>query len=99
VLSIFAILLNTLRIRVIDLGREDVAETGTLSETEFLVPDMVCEGCTGKISDTLSSLPGVREVKAKLRQKHIYVRYEPNKVQEQKLKNAVEKLGYTALEA
>ena len=99
IVSIFAILLNTLRIRSIDLEREDVTESGPLAEMEFLVPNMVCEGCAEKMSTALTSLPGVREVKPKLSQKHVYVRYEPAEVQKHNLKDTVEKAGFTALEA
>lgn len=47
---------------------------------ELLIPNMVCEGCATKIRTALSLLPGVREVKSKVPQKHVYVRYEPSKV-------------------
>jgi heavy metal translocating P-type ATPase len=99
IVSIFAILLNTLRIRAIDLGREEVADAGPLAELELLIPNMVCDGCAQKISTALTSVPGVREVKPKVPQKHVSVRYEPVKVQEQGLKQAIEKAGFTAVEA
>ncbi len=99
IVSIFAILLNTLRIRGIDLGREEVEDTEPLAELELLIPNMVCEGCASKISTALTALPGVREVKPKVAQKHVSVRYEPAKVQQQHLKDAVEKAGFTAVEA
>ena len=98
IVSIFAILLNTLRIRGIDLGREEVEDTGTLAEVELLIPNMVCEGCASKISTALTALPGVREVRPKVAQKHVSVRYEPAKIQEHGLKQAVEKAGFTAVE-
>src|SRR5438309_2348021 len=47
----------------------------------------------------LTALPGVREVKPKVSQKHVTVRYEPAKVQEEHLKDAVGKAGFTAIEA
>lgn len=97
--SIFAILLNTLRIRGIDLQREELTETGPLADVEFLVPNMVCEGCAEKIGTALSALPGVREVKSRVPQKRVHVSYEPAKVQEQQLKDAVNKVGFTALAA
>ena len=59
---------------------------------------MVCEGCAEKISSTLSALPGVREVTPKVRQKHVYARYEPQKVQEPQLKEAMDQSGFTAIE-
>lgn len=99
IVSIFAILLNTLRIRGIDIGREEVAETGPLAELELVIPNMVCEGCASKISGVLKALPGVRGVKSKVPQKHVTVQYEPGKVQERGLKEAVEKAGFTAVEA
>lgn len=99
VLSIFAILLNTLRVRRIDLGQEDEAEAGPLAEVEFLVTSMVCGGCAEKISEALRSLPGVREVKSRVPQKHVYVQYEPFQVKEQELRNALSAAGFSAIEA
>ena len=99
IVSIFAILLNTLRIRGIDLGREEVEDSGPLAELELHIPNMVCEGCASKISGVLTAIPGVREVKPKVAQKNVTVRYEPAKVQEQGVKEAVEKAGFTAVEA
>jgi Cu+-exporting ATPase len=99
ILSIFAILLNTLRIRAIEFEREEAAEGGALAEEEWLIPDMHCEGCAEKIRSALAPLPGVCEVKPKVSQKHVYVRFEPDKVHEGQLKQAVQKAGYTVLEA
>jgi len=99
IVSIFAILANTLRIRGVDLQREDIVESGPLGEIELLVPNMVCEGCAEKITSALTALPGVREVKPKVQQKHVYVRYEPANIQAQQLKEAVGKAGFTSVEA
>lgn len=98
ILSIFAILLNTLRIRAMKLEHLDIAEAGALAEIEYLVPNMVCEGCAEKISTALRAVHGVQEVKPKVKQKHIYVRYEPQKVRETELQEAVEHSGFTAVE-
>ncbi len=99
VLSIFAILLNTLRIRGINLQREDLKDAAPLVEQEFLVPGMVCEGCATKISTALTALPGVQQVNPKVPQKRIYVRYEPTQVQQEQLRDALDKVGFTAIEA
>ena len=98
-LSIFAILLNTLRIRGINLQREDLKDAAPLVEQEFLVPGMVCEGCATKISTALTALPGVQQVNPKVPQKRIYVRYEPTQVQQEQLRDALDKVGFTAIEA
>lgn len=99
VVSIFAILLNTLRIRWIRLEREEVVEQGTLAEREFLIPNMVCEGCATKIEQSLQAVPGVREVKPKVAQKHVQVTYEPAKIPAERLKEVIGQAGFTALEA
>jgi cation transport ATPase len=99
VVSIFAILLNTLKIRWMKLEHETVPEHAALAEREFLVPNMVCEGCATKIRTALQSMPGVRDVKAKVPQKHIQVTYEPNRILAEQLKDTIGKAGFTALEA
>ena len=99
ILSVFAILLNTLRIRGVNLEREEIMESGPLAEVELLVPSMVCEGCASKISTALKAVPGVREVKPKVSQKHFYIQYEPSRVEKEQLKEAVGKTGFTAVEA
>ncbi|MEX2565240.1 MAG: heavy metal translocating P-type ATPase [Cyclobacteriaceae bacterium] len=99
IVSIFGILLNTLRVRAIHLDRGGPAdEKQPLAETEFLVPNMVCEGCAETITSALHSVPGVHEIRPKVRQKHIYVTYEPSKVQLDDLKETIEKAGYDAVE-
>ena len=98
ILSILAILVSTLRIRVMALERGETIEAGPLAEVEFAVPNMVCEGCAGKISAALQAVPGVREVKTKVPQKHVVVHYEPEKVKEPELREVVARAGYTAVE-
>jgi heavy metal translocating P-type ATPase len=99
--SIFAILLNTLRIRGIKLRSEMAHEAAKvpLAETEFAVPTMVCEGCAEKITEALKEMPGVREITPKVAQKHVVVRYEPARVAPSELKGALDKAGFKAVEA
>jgi len=99
VFSIFAILLNTLRIRGIRLERPEEAEEGVLAEREYFIPNMVCEGCAEKISTSLSALQGVSEVRPKVPQKHVTVRYEPSKVGPERIRDELGKAGFTAIEA
>lgn len=100
--SIFAILLNTLRIRRVDLEREDLAEPAPaerLAEAEFVVPSMHCEGCASKITTALSPIAGVKEVRAKVTQKRVYVRYEPSVLGEEDIKESLADSGFTAVDA
>ena len=98
ILSIFAILLSTLRVRVLPLERHDANDPSTLAEVEFAVPNMVCEGCAEKITAALRAVPGVRQVKSRVSQKHVLVRYEPQRVKEPELKSAVGQAGFMAVE-
>lgn len=58
ILSIFDILLNTLRVRALPLEREQEREATGLSETEFLVPNMAWEGCANTIGTVLTHVHG-----------------------------------------
>jgi Cu+-exporting ATPase len=98
VLSIFAILLNTLRIRRLTFQREALVEGGALAQAEFRVSNMVCEGCAETIRTALHALPGVQEVTPKVLHKQVSVRYEPAKVQEPQLKSALAESGFTVVE-
>jgi len=79
--------------------RTDVTEGAFVANLELHVPNMVCEGCAEKISDALSQIIGVHEVKPTVAQKHLRVLYEPGKVREQQLKEALGEAGYNAEEA
>ncbi len=99
VLSIFAILLSTLRIRWMKLEREQLRDEAPLATSEFLIPNMVCEGCATKIRESLQAVPGVRDVTPKIAQKHVQVTYIPAQVPTERLKEAIGQAGFTALEA
>lgn len=99
IFSIFAILLNTLRIRWMKLERVAPATEVGLAEAAFKVPGMVCDGCATKIRGTLGALPGVRGVKPEVGKKEVYVRYETEKTDEARIREALEESGFTAVRA
>ena len=99
IVSIFAILLNTLRIRWMRLESSAASiEGGDVAHAEFRVPEMVCEGCAGKITDLFKPMPGVRAVKPLVAQKKVAITYEPAKLSREQLKDAFGELGYTGIE-
>jgi len=77
----------------------DIPESAPLADLELHVPNMVCEGCAEKISAALSPIAGVREVKSQVPQKRVCVRYEPGKIREQQIKEALGQAGYNTVEA
>jgi P-type Cu+ transporter len=97
ILSIFAILVSTMRIRALQFGREESFPTGHLAELEFSVPNMVCEGCAEKITSVLEPMNGIREVRPKLSLKQVYIRYEPALLTEQAVQQALTQEGFTAI--
>ncbi|GGF43689.1 heavy metal translocating P-type ATPase [Echinicola rosea] len=98
ILSIFAILLNTLRIRTLKLETSKEEHAASVAEITFKIPNMVCEGCAETITSALKGLPGIQEVKPKVLQKQVYVRYESGKLQQQEMKDAIGNAGFTAVE-
>ena len=101
VVSIFAILLNTLRIRWMKLGYSPAhvaAGNASVAHAEYRVPEMVCEGCAEKITDAFQPMPGVRAVKPHVAQKKVAITYEPAVVSNEQLKEALGRLGYTGIE-
>lgn len=100
IVSILVILLNTLKIKSLNLERDTDTQASTiaLAETELLVSNMVCEGCAEKITTALKSVPGIHEIKPKVRQKHVYVSYEPSKIELSKIKEKLSDVGFNAVE-
>ncbi len=74
-------------------------ESAPLAEVVYLVPSMVCEGCAEKIGEVLRPLPGVREVRPQVAQKRVHVRYEPARVKEERLRDALTAAGFSAVQA
>ena len=70
----------------------------TLLEISFKVSNMVCEGCAEKITSALTALHGVKEVKPKVMQKQIQVKYYSEQIKQEELKRILEKAGFNAVE-
>ncbi|OJY91201.1 MAG: copper-translocating P-type ATPase [Sphingobacteriales bacterium 40-81] len=98
IVSIFFILLNTLRIRTLKLERVSLETTAELTEISFKVSNMVCEGCAEKISTALNALPGVTRVKPKVIQKQVLINFYPDQVKQDELKKILEIEGFNAVE-
>ena len=98
IVSIFAILLNTLRIRALKLEKVSLETTATLTETSFKVTNMVCEGCAEKITTALTALPGVKTVKPKVIQKQVLINFYPEQIKQDELKKVLTEKGFNAVE-
>lgn len=94
IFSIFAILLNTLSLTRVDLGEDDDADNVSVVETELTAPGMVCEGCAQKIIQGLMALEGVQKVLPDVKAKRVHVLHDPNRTNEERLRDSLKKLGY-----
>ena len=65
------------------------------TETVTYVVSMHCQNCVNKITDKVSFIKGVDDLKVSLKDRTVTVKYNPAKVEEQKIVEAIEKLGYT----
>jgi heavy metal translocating P-type ATPase len=97
IVSIFSILINTLRIRTLKLESISSKTADTIAETSFKVSNMVCGGCAEKITDILNEVEGVEKVKTKVMDKLVQVEFNPQQTNEENLEAALKKSGYTTL--
>lgn len=57
---------------------------------------MHCKNCVAKITDNVSFVKGVEDLKVSLDEKTVTITYDTAKTDEATLQKAIEKLGYTA---
>ena len=55
-----------------------------------------CQNCVEKVTDNISFMKGVEDLKVSLDKKTVVITYDPAKTDEATLQKAIEKLGYTA---
>ncbi|MBO4339831.1 MAG: heavy-metal-associated domain-containing protein [Bacteroidales bacterium] len=66
------------------------------TETVTFKVSMHCKSCVAKITDNISFVKGVKDLKVSLDQKTVSITYSPAKTDEATLQKAIEKLGYCA---
>lgn len=60
----------------------------------YLVEGMTCSGCERTVSRVISNLEGVTSSKADLKTSTVAIEYDPAKVTIERIKNAVNGVGY-----
>jgi copper chaperone CopZ len=74
---------------------KDKAKKKKSEEVTFTV-NMYCENCKTKIEKNISWEKGVKDLTIDLEKKTVEIVYDAKKTTEEKLKKAIEKLGFTA---
>lgn len=65
-----------------------------MKKESYLVEGMTCSGCERAIQRVVSSLPGVSEAKADANSSTVSVQYDPQQVNIDQIRSAVNKIGY-----
>lgn len=65
-----------------------------MKKEAYLVEGMTCSGCERTVSKVVSNIEGVAIAKADLGSSTVSVEYDPSKVTINKIKEAVNKVGY-----
>ena len=70
--------------------------SGELTEIEFAVANMACDGCAASIRRALGSIQGVADVRPEVSSKRVIVRFEARQVTEARLQQELARIGYPA---
>ncbi|MDR5682439.1 MAG: heavy-metal-associated domain-containing protein [Armatimonadota bacterium] len=63
-------------------------------ERVYKVPRIHCGGCVATVEETASSLPGVIRVRADENSKEVRVEFDPQQIDEERIKQALADVGY-----
>ncbi len=66
------------------------------TETVTYSVNMHCQNCVNKLSDNLSFLKGVKDLRISLKDKTVTIKYDPSRIDEEELVRQIGRLGYTA---
>lgn len=66
---------------------------GELKEVTWTV-NLHCENCVEKVNENIAFEKGVKDLKVSLEEGTVYIKFDPSKTTEEKLAEAMKKLGY-----
>lgn len=69
------------------------------TETVTFLTSIECQNCVNKLEKNIPFEKGVKDMKANFTTTEVTIVYDAKKTDKEKLKKAIEKLGYTAEEA
>ena len=89
--------LETIHEAIEKIGYEVVRESKT-NQVTIPISGMTCAACAQRIEKTLSKLEGVKKASINLATEKAMVEYDPETIRLSGIKQAIEKIGYKALE-
>jgi len=78
-------------------GQDAPGVTPETRAVVFGVPDMDCVSCARRISDRLEELEGIGKVEARVVSKDLRIEFDPKRIAEGRIAQAVRSLGYTVV--
>ena len=60
----------------------------------YWIEGMTCSGCERTVSKVVANIHGVKSAKADLNSSSVFVEYDPSQVDVEKIKSAVNSIGY-----
>jgi cobalt/nickel transport system ATP-binding protein len=81
-----------------DAGHHDEAEHALFAEHVWSVPDVTCEACVGKIESAVRPILGVESVSVDVTKRKVHLRYQPDRVELDAVRAAMEHTGYRVAE-
>lgn len=76
-------------------NQADINQADNVS-VEISIEGMSCMSCVANVKNTLSDLNGTSEVKVSLKNKNATLKYNPNKISLDKIKQSIDEIGYKA---
>lgn len=69
-----------------------------VKQAAFKIKGMTCSGCESHVNNEVGKLEGVQEVKASYENENAVVKYDPEKVKEEQIVEAINKTGYKVVD-
>ena len=95
-LSLSAAALVLLIVNYSRAGSESKAAAPRLQMISILVEGMSCMACAARVKRALKGIEGVQQVEVSLEHREAVVRFSPDKVSPERLRSAIDALGYKA---
>ena len=78
-----------------DLPAQDGRKKEKKTEEVVFLTNIFCDNCRKKIEKNIAWEKGVKDLEVNMEQKTVKILYDPQKTDREKLRKAIEKLGYT----
>jgi copper chaperone CopZ len=73
-------------------------EARNTKKDSYRIEGMTCSGCERTVSKVVANIQGVKSAKADLSSSSVFVEYDPTQVDVEKIKSAVNSVGYKFVE-